>query len=1043
MLGGFTDIFVKRPVLATVISLAILMLGLRSLQSLNVREYPESSSSVVTIATPYPGANAEVVKGFITTPLEQAIASAAGIDFLESTSIQGVSSIQAHLELNYNPDDAVAQILTKINQVRNQLPEASEDPAVTVSTGSSSASMYIAFTSDILAANQVTDYLIRAVRPRLESLEGVQQAQILGGKTIAMRVWLNPNKMAALAVTPAEVRESLAANNFVAAVGDTKGSTLSIKLDASTSLHSVADFERLVVRRDGDTLIRLRDVAGVELGAESYETSVFFQGKTAVFIAIEVLPTANPLNVIGRVRDLFPDIQDQLPQGIEGIIVQDNTVYIRNSINEVVWSLGEALLIVTVVIYLFLGSMRSALVPAVAMPLSLIGALLIMLLMGFSLNLLTLLALILAIGTVVDDGIVVAENAHRHIEQGDNPFHAALRTGRELAGSIVAMNIVVLAVFAPIGFMTGLTGTLFTEFAFTIAGATLISGFLALTLSPMMCAKLLKQGQQKKGPAHWIDRGFERVANWYAAALGVALDLRWVVLVVGGVILISCYFLYTAAENELAPTEDQGFLVAQATGDPNISLPQMERWTDQLDDILDSFDATEYSFVINGAGGGGAARTNNAFAGMALKDWGQREQTQMMVMPQVQRQVAGIAGLDTVVFPPPSLPGAGGGLPVQLIIGSTEEPRAIFEIAQELRRRAMASGMFQFVDSDLKFDQLQMQIDIDRPKAAAIGLDMRQLGLDLATMLSQGYVNYFSLQGRSYRVIPQVDRDFQLTPEQLTQYYVRTASGQLVPMSTVVSLEETVQPRQLLRFNQLNSATISGVPAPGVALGEAVNFLRQTADETLPQGYVTDWAGQSRQYVQENTALVTAFFLAIILVYLVLAAQYESFRDPLIMLVSVPMSIAGALLFFVLGVVTVNIYTQVGLLALIGSIIRHGILLVEFGNQVQREDGLNRRDAIQKAAAIRFRAIIMTTIATLVGMIPLLIASGPGAESRFAIGFVLGAGLAVGTVFTLFVVPALYTVIAKERSPQDELDQEDQQVQKPTNRRHDMEPQQI
>jgi multidrug efflux pump len=892
--------------------------------------------------------------------------------------------------------------------VRNQLPPDSENPIVTVSVGEFTASMYLAFASEVLAPHQVTDYLVRAVRPQLESIDGVQQAQIIGAQEVAMRIWLDPQRLTAHHVTAADVRQALVANNFLSAVGDTRGTMLSINLEANTLLHSVEDFERLVVREEGNAVIRLRDVATVALGAVSYDTSVYFNGTPAVFMAIEVVPTENVLDVIGRVRAILPDIQRNLPQGIEGQAVYDATVFIEQSIEEVITNLVQALVIVTVVIFLFLGSLRAVLVPAVAMPLSLIGAAFIMLGLGYSLNLLTLLALVLAIGTVVDDGIVVVENVSRHVEAGTAPLAAAIASARELTAPIIAMNIVVLAVYAPVAFLPGLTGTLFTEFAYTVAGATLISGIVVLTLSPMMCSKLLRRGQHQTRLARWMERGFGVTARVYDALLRYALDVRWVVLALGAAILVSCYFLYISAESELAPQEDQGFLVLLASADPNVSLDQLERWTSELEQVIQDVETTRFSFTVNGFGG-----SSQAFGGMALRPWQERDKTTMEIAPEVQQHVNGIAGLQTVVFAPPTLPGAGGGPPVELVIGSTADPLVVFEAAQALLAEARQSGQFLYIDTDLKFDQLQVAIDIDRAKAADLGIDMATLGRNLATLLSSGYVNFFSAAGRSYRVIPQVERQFRLTPEQLTQYHVRTESGALIPLSTIVRLRDTVQPRQLVRFNQLNAATISGVPAPGITLGTAIATLERHAAATLPRGFVTNWAGQSRQFFAERTTLVTGFVLAVLLMYLVLAAQFESFRDPAIMLVSVPMSLAGALLFIALGVVTLNIYTQIGLLALVASIIRHGILLVEFANQVQRRDHVDRRRAVETAAAQRLRPILMTTLATLFGMVPLWFAGGPGAESRFAIGFVLGTGMALGTVFTLFVVPALYTVIAK------------------------------
>ncbi|NKC29740.1 efflux RND transporter permease subunit [Falsiroseomonas selenitidurans] len=1020
-MGDFTALFVRRPVLAAVISLVIMLLGLRAVQSLNVREYPRTTAATIVIATPFPGAGAELVKGYVTQPLEQAIASANGIDFLQSTSAQGASSIQARLQLNYDPNDAVAEILTKINQVRNLLPEGSEDPVVNIRTGAGSAAMYIAFTSEVLQRNQITDYLSRAVRPRLESVPGIQQAEILGAQAIALRVWLDPDRMAARGVTAAEVRQALDRSNVLAPLGETRSETVSVTLAADTALEDVQGFRRLVVREAQGTVVRLEDVARVELGAESYDTSVIFDGRPAVFIGVEVVPTANTLEAVGALRDLLPEIRRQMPRGLQMEVVQDSTVFIRGAIEEVLWNLAEALLIVTVVIWLFLGSVRAALIPAVGMPLSLIGAFFLMLMMGFSINLLTLLALILAIGTVVDDGIIIVENASRHIEDGMPPEEAATRGIRELASSVVAMNVVVIAVYAPVAFMPGLTGSLFTEFAYTVAACTLISGIGALTLSPMMCALLLRKSGQRKGPAAWAERGFHWVSARYDGALRRALDGRWLVLGLGLAILAATPLLYQAAERELAPTEDRGFLLASATADPNTSLAGLERWTRPLVDGLAAMPATDHAFAVNGSGGGGGAGAgNSAFIGISLLPQAEREETQAAVLPQVQGRVAAVPGLQAAVFVPPALPGTGGGPPVQLVLATIEEPEALYEVSQAVLRQAQESGLFAFVETDLKFDRLQARLRIDRDRAADLGIDVQRLALELSTMLSNGFVNRFALQGRSYRVVPQAAAEFRTAPEQLLRYQIRAGDGTLVPLAAVVTLERNVQPRQLARFEQLNAATIQGVPRPGVPLGEAVEFLREAAARQAPSGYVTDWIGVSRQFTREGTALLTAFALSVAIIYLVLAAQYESFRDPLIMLVSVPMAIGGVLPFFALGVVTVNIYTQVGLLALAGSIVRHGILLVEFSNDLQVEEGLDRRAALQKAASLRLRPILMTTLATLVGMLPLLVATGPGAESRFAIGFVLGAGIAVGTLFTLFVVPALYVVLARQRGRQAE-----------------------
>ena len=1028
--------FIERPVLATVVSLVLLLLGLRSLTALDFREYPEGATSTIIVSTPYIGADAELVRGFITTPLEQAIATAEGIDYLESSSIQGFSTIRARLELGYDPNDATAQILSKVNQVSNQLPPEAENSVVIVTSEDETDAMYIAFTSPTLDRAQITDYINRAVRPRIETVAGVQEAVPLGQQVLALRIWLDPRRMAALDVAPSDVRAALSNNNYLAAVGQTKGSTITLPLNAGTDLRSTQEFERLIVRQTGDAVVRLTDVARVQLGAENYSASTFINGRPAVFLEVEVAPTSNLLETIREVKQLLPDIQEQFPAGLESTVVYDATVAIDDNIGEVVSALWQALLIVSLVILLFLGSWRSALVPAIAMPLSIVSAFLIMELFGFSLNLLTLLALILAIGTVVDDGVVIVENAQRHIEEGDDPETAAKKTVDELGSSIVAMNLVVLAVFLPVGFVGGLTGNLFTEFAYVIAGATLMSGVIGLTLSPMMCAKLLKAKkkgeQQKTGWRHWLNKpsdwvatGFRRSSDGYSRALGKALDRRWWVLAAGGVVLGSCFFLYQAAEKELSPPEDDGFLIVQAEADPNTSLDQLERWTGEVGRIVKGFAAVQYGFVVNGGQRAGSA-SNTAFIGASMKDWSAREQTQQELQPALQKAAAQVPGLQSVVIEPPTLPGGGQGAPVQFVIGSIDDPRAVLGESDRIVKAAQASGLFQFIDSDLKFDKIQARLKIDRERASALGVDVNRLGDELSTMLSEGYVNYFSLDERSYRVIPQADRLYRLRPEQLRDYHVRANTGGLVPLSGFVTIETEAQPRELTRFNQLNAAVLSGVPRPGVPIGKAIEFL-QAEGAKMPAGFSVDYAGQARQFVNESSTLLIAFGLAVVLVFLILAAQYESFRDPVVMLVSVPMSLAGALLFFALGVVSANIYTQIGLLALIGSIIRHGILLVEFANQIQEEDGCDRREAMQKAASLRFRSIVMTTVATLISMVPLLLSgSGPGANSRFAISFVLGVGMAIGTVFTLFVVPALYTLVAAERGGNQRRDGEPQ-----------------
>ena len=1018
----FTDIFIKRPVLAMVVSLLILLLGLKSAFDLNVRQYPELQNAVVTVATTYVGADADLVQGFITTPLEREIASAQGIDYIKSTSLSGVSSIQAYLRLDYDPNVALTQIAAKVNKLRNQLPEASEDPVVELSVGDTTAAMYLSFYSDILDNNQITDYLVRVVEPKLATVPGVQRAQILGDRTFAMRIWMKPDRMAALGVTASDVYGALGRNNVLAALGTTKGSMVQVDLTASTDLQTPEQFKALVVRSQDDAIIRLGDIADVVLGSENYSTDVSFNGKSATFMGIEVAPDANSLDVIKRVRDeVWPQILAQLPEGLEANIPYDSTRYINDAIKEVIKTLIEAVAIVIVVIYLFLGSMRSVLIPAVTVPLSMIGACFLMLLMGFSINLLTLLAFVLAIGMVVDDAIIVLENIHRHIEEGLKPFDAAIKGARELVGPVIAMTITLVAVYLPIGFVGGLTGALFVEFAFTLAGAVLLSGIIALTLSPMMSAMLLRSHNEEKDNrfANWLNEKFERMSQGYQRKLNGALDDKHVILTFGAIVLVSCFFLFKTSPTELAPEEDQGFFMIFSTSDSFSSLDYLTSFTNELTKIANAIPEKENYFLLNGVGGGGSAvGSNTAISGIVLKPWTERTRGTKEVLDETTVKVNDVAGLQNAVFAPPSLPSGGSGFPIEFVITGTASSQAMLDAGDEVLGKAMASKKFIFMQSDLKIDKPQVKVEVDREKAALLGIDMNMLAADMSAMLSGGYVNRFSMESRSYKVIPQVQRAERLNPDQLSQYYTRTASGELIPLSTVVTLRETVQPQSLNRFQQLNAVTLSGVPRPGVTMGEALGVLEAAASE-LPKEYGVDYAGQSRQYKTEGSALIVSFFFALVIIYLVLAAQFESFRDPIIMLITVPMSICGALLclniaaFFQVPGASINIYTQVGLVTLIGVISKHGILIVEFANQLQRQ-GRDKRRAIEEAAAIRLRPVLMTTAALVLAMLPLLIATGPGAASRFSMGLVIATGMTIGTLFTLFVVPAMYLYLGHE-----------------------------
>lgn len=1008
----FTDIFVERPVLAIVISLVILVLGLRSLVSLPVLQFPYTQNAVVTVSTSYPGADANLVASFITTPLENAVAQANGIDYMTSSSTQGISSIIANLRLNYDPSKALTEINTKVNAVLNQLPPQAQKPTLSVSIGQTIDAMYIGFYSDVLKPNQVTDYLVRSVQPKLQAIEGVQVAELLGAKNFALRAWLDPQKLAAVGITAGDVYSLLAANNFLSSSGQSKGQMVQINLNASTALHSVEEFSQMIVKQQDNSVVRLADVANVTLGADDYDSSVSFDGKKAVYVGIQVAPGANLLDVIARIRKVMPEIQAQLPLGLNSNIVYDSTKFVNSSINEVVKTLAEAILIVTVVVFVFLGSLRSVLIPVIAIPLSLVGTFSVMLALGYSINLLTLLALVLAIGLVVDDAIIVVENVSRHLEAGLSPFESSMKAARELANPIIAMTIVLVAVYVPIGFMSGLTGALFTEFAFTLVGAVTISAVIALTLSPMMCSRFLRSPRREGGDWQdrlevWLDKQFERLHVRYERKLHGALNFVPVIAVLSLVVIGGIYFLYTTSMTELAPQEDQGVLIAASFNAPDATLQQREIFGGQIQKIFKDHPETDHIFQLN--------MPTQVISGMVLKPWDERAKTSIQLQPEIQKELGKIAGTQNAIFQPPPLPGA-RGLPIQFVITTTEPFSKLFDVSQKFLQEAEKTGEFIFIQSDLRIDLPQTTVVIDRNMASQLGLNMQDIGSGLSAMLGGGYVNYFELDGRSYKVIPQVAQRFRLNADQLKHYYLRTASGQMVPLSTVAHLKTSTEPETINHFQQQNMATIQGVAFPTIAQGQALERLKVLAQETLPAGYSYDYSGPSRQFVQESSGLLITFFFAIVIIYLALAAQFESFRDPVIILVSVPMSIAGALIFINLGIghAKLNIYTEVGLVTLIALISKHGILIVEFANNLQ-QTGLSKRDAIEKAAGLRLRPILMTTAAMVLGVLPLITASGAGAVSRFNMGLVIASGLSIGTLFTLFVVPGMYMLLAAER----------------------------
>jgi len=1027
-MNQFTDTFIRRPVLAIVVNVIILIAGLYAWNSLSVRQYPLSENASVQITTAYVGASAELVRGFVTTPLERAIGAAEGIDYIESKSLQGISIITARLKLNYDSTKALADISSKVDQVRNDLPTEAKVPAISVQSADSEfAAAYLSFSSDILTPEQITDYLTRLVQPRLASVTGVQRIEIFGARTFAMRIWLKPDRMAALHITPVQVREALAANNYLAAIGSTKGALVQAQLAANTDLHSVEDFRRLVIYQKADTIVRLQDIAEVELGAEDYDTVVRYSGQTAVFAGVFPQPNANIIDVIDGVRVELERIKEDMPSGLEARIAYDASEYVSDAIHEVTGTLTDTLLIVITVIFLFLGSVRSVLVPVMAIPVSLIGGIFLMQLFGFTLNLLTLLAIVLSVGLVVDDAIVVVENVERHLREGRTPREAALLGARELIAPILAMTVTLVAVYIPIGLQGGLTGTLFREFAFTLAGAVAISGIVALTLSPTMAANLLRSAKdEERGLTGWLNRRSDSLREAYGRALGGTLKARPAVYLVWVLVSLCTVPMFMFSPKELAPTEDQSVLFGIINTAANATTDQNAVYAKAAEHVMQEMPEAELTFQFLFPPSIGAMLGADGFSGVVLKPWGERTQTASQILPAVQSEVAKIPGIQIFMTTPPALPG-GSNFPIEFLITSTADAERLLEFAQQIQEKAMQSGLFFFPPIiDLNLDQPLETVVFDRDKLATLGLSLSQVGAELGVATGGNFVNRFNMDGRSYKVIPLIQRADRLNSEQLRNIYIAGPDGQMLPLSTVAHIERSVVARSLNRFQQLNAVKLSGMS--GRTLDEALSFLEETAREILPPGYSFDYTGESRQLRTEGNKFLPAFSLAVLMIFLVLAVQFNSFRDPFVILAgSVPLAMFGALIFTVLKMpdpnmahwtngwtTTMNIYAQVGMVTLVGLIAKNGILIVEFANKLQKQ-GASKLDAVHQAAMIRLRPVLMTSIATIAGHFPLVLVTGAGAAARNSIGLVLVGGMAVGTLFTLFVVPSLYVLMAKDR----------------------------
>ncbi|MCL7997679.1 efflux RND transporter permease subunit [Brucella sp. 21LCYQ03] len=1006
---SFSDIFIRRPVLATVVALMIILLGLQGIAQLSVREYPKVDETVITVSTTYAGASAELIQGFITAPIAEAVATTENIDYVTSSSRPSSSTVTVQMKLGANPDAALTEVIAKVNQVRGKLPDESDDPVISKGTGQSFATMYLAAQNPNMTNEQITEYLERVIQPRMSTIQGVASAAILGGQVYSMRIWLDPIQLAARQITAPEVLAAIKASNFLSAPGKTKNEYVSSSITLESTLQTPEAFGAMPVKSSGDEIVRLRDVARVELGAQSTDTIVSFNGSAGTFLGVSPTPAANPIDMANAVRKELPSIQSSLPEGMTIVLVYDATEQISSSINEVFTTIGEAVAIVILVIIVFLGSFRSVLIPIVTIPISLIGVCFFLYILGFSINLLSLLAMVLAIGLVVDDAIVVLENIHRHIEEGLRPMDAAFKGMKEITGSIIAMTITLAAVFAPLGFTGGLTGSLFREFAFTLAGAVIISGIAALTVSPMMCARLLKHGEATRFQK-FIDKTFGKLENFYHRLVSGSLNYRPVTLLIVAALVALTGFLFMKTSSELAPEEDSGALFALINAPQYATSAYTDLYAREIDELTKDTPDLKTRFQIVGMDGG----TNSGIALWVLNDWNDRSRTQKQIQQELTERLTKVAGVQSFIFAPPSLPGTGGGLPISIALQSTGPANQVFELAEQIKNEAQATGQYIVVQNSLSFNSPQTRISIDRDRAATLGVQVSDIGSTLGLLTGGASVAKFDRDSNSYDIITQVPDEYRSNPEKLGDFYVRSLSGEMVPLSALIKITQAGAPAAIEQFNQLNSATISALPLPGVTTGQGLQTLVDLTRSKMPEGFFLDYSGQSRLEVEQGNTILIAFGLAVVVIYLVLAAQFESFRDPFIIMMSVPLSIFGAIVPLNLGLGTINIYTQVGMITLVGLITKHGILMVEFANQQRRLHGHSRREAIILAAETRLRPILMTTAAMALGVVPLILASGAGAAARYSMGLVIFTGITIGTIFTLFVVPMFYTFIAEK-----------------------------
>ena len=1013
----FTDIFIRRPVLAVSISLLMIILGLQAISKLAVREYPKMTTTVITVSTAYPGADANLIQAFVTSKLEESIAQADNIDYMSSTSAPSSSTITIKMKLNTDPAGALADVLAKVNAVKSALPNGIEDPSVSSSSGGSGI-MYISFRSKKLDSSQVTDYINRVVKPQFFTIEGVAEVQVFGAAEYALRIWLDPQKMAAQNLSAPAVMSALSANNVQTAAGNDNGYYVSYRNKVETTTTSVEQLSNLIISSNGDDLVRLRDIATVELNKESDNSRATANGAESVVLAINPTSTANPLTVAEKIRPLYESIKTQLPDSMESDILYDRTIAINSSIHEVIKTIGEATLIVLVVILMFIGSFRAILIPILAIPISLIGVLMLLQSFNFSINLMTLLALILAIGLVVDDAIVVLENVDRHIKEGETPFRAAIIGTREIAVPVISMTIALIAVYSPMALMGGITGTLFKEFALTLAGAVFISGIVALTLSPMMSSKLLKSNAQPTWLEQKVEHTLGKVNRIYEYMLDLVMLNRKSMLAFAVVIFSTLPFLFNALSSELTPNEDKGAFIAIGNAPSSVNVDYIQNAMQPY--MKNVMETPEVSFGMSIAG---APTSNSSLNIITLKDWKERSRKQSAIMNEINEKAKSIPEVSVSAFNIPEIDTGEQGAPVSIVLKTAQDYKSLANTAEKFLSAMKASGKFIYTNLDLTYDTAQMTISVDKEKAGTYGITMQQISNTLGSFLSGATITRVDVDGRAYKVISQVKRDDRLSPEAFKNYYLTASNGQSVPLSSLITMKLETQPTSLSRFSQLNSAQISAVPMPGSSTGDAVSWLQQHATDNLPQGYTFDFKSEARQLVQEGNALAVTFALAVIIIFLVLAIQFESIRDPMVIMISVPLAVSGALVslnilsFFGIAGTTLNIYSQVGLITLVGLITKHGILMCEVAKEEQLNHGKTRIEAITHAAKVRLRPILMTTAAMVAGLIPLLYATGAGAVSRFSMGIVIVAGLSIGTIFTLFVLPVVYSYVATEHKP--------------------------